>query len=95
MWVYDIFGTQARILVGASGGIFGLFGAFTYLILTKKGIPGSAKELKTNLLLNLVISFLPGISLTAHVAGFIAGGLLAFALEKYRPEVKPAVFNSM
>lgn len=92
MWIYSVFGTQARILVGASGGIFGLFGAFTYLILAKKGIPGSAKELKTNLLLNLVISFLPGISLTAHVAGFFTGAALAFVLEKIRTQ-KPSTFH--
>lgn len=84
VWVYSLIDSPARILVGASGGIFGLFGAIAYLILTKKGVPGSASDLRKNLFLNLIISFLPGISLTAHVAGFATGFLISFLFEKQK-----------
>lgn len=79
--------------LGASGAIFGLFGAL-FAIGLKFGRRGM-DLVKANipiLALNLVFSFTArGISWQAHVAGLIAGFILAFAIyfppKRIRPEV--------
>lgn len=61
------------LLVGASGGIFGLFGAL--LVLTRH-ISGNTKGIMIMLGLNLVVGVLnPQISWQAHVGGFLGGAL--------------------
>ncbi len=68
--------------VGASGAIFGLFGAL-FAIGFKLGKPGM-ELVRANigiLILNLVITFtIPGISWQAHVAGLVAGFVLTFVI---------------
>jgi membrane associated rhomboid family serine protease len=68
--------------LGASGAIFGLFGAF-FAIGLKHGKPGMAM-IKANLgilAINLIFTFtFPGISKAAHVAGLISGFLLTYAI---------------
>jgi membrane associated rhomboid family serine protease len=68
--------------VGASGAIFGLFGAL-FAIGFKLGKPGM-ELVRANigiLILNLVITFtIPAISWQAHVAGLIAGFVLTFVI---------------
>jgi membrane associated rhomboid family serine protease len=62
---------------GASGAIFGLFAAL-FIILRR--LKRDTSSLIPLLVINLAISFLPGISLTAHVGGLITGAIVAFAL---------------
>lgn len=57
---------------GASGAIFGLFGAMVVLS-RSRGISLSDSGLLPLLLINGVISFLPGISLGGHLGGFLGG----------------------
>jgi membrane associated rhomboid family serine protease len=68
--------------VGASGAIFGLFGAL-FAIGFKLGKPGM-ELVRANigiLVLNLVITFtIPGISWQAHVAGLLAGFILTLVI---------------
>jgi membrane associated rhomboid family serine protease len=68
--------------VGASGAIFGLFGAI--LVLERKGsyvLGGSVLGL---ILINLVFSFtIPGISWGGHVGGLIGGMLCMLALTHF------------
>jgi membrane associated rhomboid family serine protease len=68
--------------LGASGAIFGLFGAL-FAIGFKLGKPGMAL-IKSNiglLVINLIITFsIPMISKQEHVAGLLAGFLLTLAL---------------
>ena len=68
--------------IGASGAIFGLFGALFALGL-KLG-PRGMDLVRSNigiLVLNLIITFsVPGISWQAHVGGLIAGFMLTFAI---------------
>lgn len=75
-------------VVGASGAIFGLLGAFV-VIQRKLGMKNP--QLIVLIAINLVIGFLPGfqISWQAHVGGLIAGIAVAFAyLRTRRPEQK-------
>ena len=74
------FGTS---VVGASGAIFGLFGA--YILLARR----SGADVTSVIVvvgINLVIGFIPGmgISWQAHVGGLIAGLLVALVLHTFR-----------
>ncbi|MBO2453478.1 rhomboid family intramembrane serine protease [Actinomadura barringtoniae] len=63
--------------VGASGAIFGLFGAF-FIIARKFG--GQVGPIVFLLVINLVITFsVPGISWEGHIGGLVTGALLALA----------------
>ena len=65
--------------VGASGMIFGLFGA---LAVTGKRMGANLKEASTLIAVNLAIPFLiPGIDWKAHVGGLIGGSLAALAIK--------------
>ncbi len=63
--------------VGASGAIFGLFGAY-YVVVRKVG--GDTRSIVTLLVINLVITFaLPIIDWRAHVGGLLTGAAIAAA----------------
>lgn len=63
--------------VGASGAIFGLFGAY-YVVVRRLG--GETRSIVTLLVINLVITFaVPNIDWRAHVGGFLTGAALAAA----------------
>ncbi|WP_198679300.1 rhomboid family intramembrane serine protease [Thermomonospora amylolytica] len=63
--------------VGASGAIFGLFGAF-FVVAKRMNAPTGG--IVTLLVLNLVITFtVSGISWEGHIGGLIVGGLLTAA----------------
>ncbi len=61
-------------VVGASGAIFGLFGAFFVI---QRRLGGNATQLLVLIGINLVIGFIPafGIAWQAHVGGLIGGAL--------------------
>jgi membrane associated rhomboid family serine protease len=65
--------------VGASGMIFGLFGA---LAVTGKRMGANLKEASTLIAVNLAMPFLiPGIDWKAHLGGLIGGSLAALAIK--------------
>lgn len=67
----------AQASVGASGAIFGLFGAY-YVVVRRLG--GETGPILVLLTINLVITFaVPGIDWRAHVGGLVTGALLAGA----------------
>jgi membrane associated rhomboid family serine protease len=69
-------------VVGASGAIFGLFGA---LFAIQRSFGGANVQLMIVLALNLVLGFVvPGISWQAHIGGLIVGGLLGAIFVKTR-----------
>ena len=72
-------------VVGASGAIFGLFGAF-FVIQRRMG--GDIRGLLILIGLNLVIGFIPGfnISWQGHLGGLVAGGLVGLVLWSTRKE---------
>lgn len=62
--------------VGASGAIFGLLGALSYLLYRMRGNPaarGMFQGIMVMLAINVVNSFLPGIAMEAHIGGLVAG----------------------
>lgn len=71
---------------GASGAIFGIVGALLVGAWRNQAIIGEAARrgivrwLTAPVLLNVAISFLPGISLLAHAGGFITGATLALII---------------
>lgn len=69
-------------VVGASGAIFGLLGAFFVI---QKRLGGNNLQLVIVIGLNLVIGFVvPGIAWQAHVGGLIVGALVALIFLKTR-----------
>jgi membrane associated rhomboid family serine protease len=82
--------------VGASGAIFGLFGAL-FAIGLKLGKPGM-DLVRANigiLVLNLIITFtVPAISWQAHVAGLISGFILTAAVYFPPRRVQPVVTDA-
>jgi len=83
--------------LGASGAIFGLFGAL-FAIGLKLGPPGM-RLVRDNLgilILNLVITFaVPAISWQAHVSGLAVGFLLTLAIYSPPRRVAPEVVDSV
>ncbi len=72
-------------LVGASGAIFGLFGA---LLVVQRQRGGQTRQLWVLIVLNGVIGFLvPGIAWQAHLGGLITGAIAAAAIT-YAPRGK-------
>jgi len=69
------------VSAGASGSLFGLLGAFLYLIHRHKEMitPEGRKSLLSMLGINLLLTFaVPSISVTAHLGGLIMGYLLSY-----------------
>lgn len=65
-------------VVGASGAVFGLFGAL-FVVQKKRG--GDLRQIVVLLLINAVIGFMvPGIAWEAHLGGLVAGALCATAV---------------
>ena len=81
---------DTSVSAGASGAIFGLLGAFATFVFFPTGVlpqpvpRGLRNGVLVTLLLNLMISFIPGIDLAAHAGGFLTGALLAFVLVKVK-----------
>jgi len=73
-----VFGT-----VGASGAVFGLFGAF---FMVQRRLNRSTGPLLAVIAINFAIGFLPGIAWQAHLGGLVTGVLVAGVLA-YAPRV--------
>ncbi len=77
--------------VGASGAIWGLMGATLALVLSRQRVlprliaRGLRQRLLLVLVINVALSFLPGIDLYAHFGGGLVGFLLARGGRKTRP----------
>ena len=75
-------------VVGASGAIFGLLGAF---LVIQRSLGGQTRQLMVLLLINLVIGFIPGFSISwqAHLGGLLTGAAIGavFAATR-RPEAR-------
>lgn len=75
-----------HVTLGASGGIFGLLGAFMVIALRYwRDFPKEVRQelfgwLPQVLLINVVISFMPGISLAGHAGGLAGGALLGLLI---------------
>jgi len=74
-------------VVGASGAIFGLMGAF--LVIQRK-LGGNATQLLVLVGINLVIGFLPGLNIAwqAHVGGLVGGAIIGLIFVQTRERNK-------
>ena len=73
------------ISAGASGSLFGLFGAFLYLVHRHKDMvtPEGRKSILSLLGINLALTLLvPSISITAHLGGLVIGYLPSYIFIK-------------
>lgn len=82
--------------VGASGAIFGIFGAFVVTVWRSRywrhhrSARSITNQLSFWILFNLVVGAnIPQIDLSAHVGGLIAGALLAIILPRHAPPPPP------
>jgi rhomboid protease GluP len=71
--------------LGASGAIFGLIGALAvFLFRHKRNLGPVGRSMLTNvvfvIVLNLALSFTPGIDLWGHLGGLVSGSILAWVL---------------
>jgi membrane associated rhomboid family serine protease len=69
--------TPASSTAGASGAIFGLFAA---LFIVMRRLGRDTSSVLPVLIVNIAISFAPGISLAGHLGGLITGAIVAGAL---------------
>lgn len=76
---FFFFASLGTFSVGASGAVFGLFGAF-FVILRARG--GDTSQIVGLIVINLFIgASVPGIDNYAHIGGLITGGAVAFLYE--------------
>ena len=70
-------------VVGASGAIFGLMGAF---LVIQRRLGGSATQLLVLVGINLVIGFIPGLNIAwqAHLGGLVGGALVGLIFVETR-----------
>lgn len=83
--ILSLFFSYESISAGASGSIFGLLGAFAYLIQRKPHMmtPEGKKSILKLLAINIIITIaVPNISATAHFGGLISGYLLSYVFIK-------------
>jgi membrane associated rhomboid family serine protease len=87
----QLFGAYYQPVVGASGAIYGLLGAFGVVLVQQRQ---DLRGLLTLLAINLFISFLPGVSLLGHLGGLVAGAVAAGVLvvaRRRRPVAAAAI----
>jgi membrane associated rhomboid family serine protease len=89
-------GLTLQVSAGASGAIFGLFGAFLAYNYRRRHLAFYANRMRQMLMLivlNMVFTFtIPGISWQAHVGGLIAGLIAGYAaLDGFGPRVSRTV----
>ncbi len=70
----QLFGDPRVPVAGASTAIYGMLGALGVLMIARRQ---DLRGLLTLLAINVVISFLPGVSLLGHLGGLVAGALAA------------------
>ena len=73
------------VAAGASTALFGIFGAIASLrfIARSPYIQYLSQSYTSLILVNILFSFMPGISLAGHLGGLVGGGLLAFVFPVY------------
>ena len=76
------------LMVGASGGVFGQFGAFVGLLYAHRN-PHWKRTLWTGVIYTVLVSLAIGaVDTAAHVGGFAAGAVLGFALFKEQRQLR-------
>ena len=73
------------VAAGASTALFGIFGAIASMrfIARSPYIQYLSQSYTSLILVNILFSFMPGISLAGHLGGLVGGGILAFVFPVY------------
>jgi membrane associated rhomboid family serine protease len=71
------------LTAGASGAVFGLMGG-AFVLMRKRGINPFETGLGLLLVINILLSFRPGISLGGHIGGLVAGALATLVILELR-----------
>jgi membrane associated rhomboid family serine protease len=79
------------LTLGASGAVFGVMGAAA-VVLRSRGIDVMQSGLGIWIILNLVLSFRPGISIGGHIGGLIGGAVLAYLMVEAPRRVRMPAF---
>jgi membrane associated rhomboid family serine protease len=80
--------------VGASGAIFGVFGAL--LVLERKRHISTGGQILAIVILNLVFTFaVPGISIGGHVGGLVSGAVLMLLMLQYRSSALMSIVSTV
>lgn len=66
--------------IGASGAVFGLLGA-AFVIMRQRGMDPMRSFIGPILLINILLTFRPGISIGAHLGGLVGGVLCALIID--------------
>jgi len=94
LYLFSIFGgglgflllsTSFGSVVGASGAVFGLMGAYLVFLVKLKL---NAGQMYLIIGLNLVLGFVPGIAWEAHFGGLVVGGVVGYILVSTRDKSK-------
>ncbi|HYH25903.1 MAG TPA: rhomboid family intramembrane serine protease [Blastococcus sp.] len=87
--VIELFGEALRPVAGASTAIYGLLGALGVLMVLRRQ---DVRGILVLLAINVLISFLPGVSLLGHLGGLGTGALVALILvtARRRPALQGA-----
>jgi membrane associated rhomboid family serine protease len=83
----QLFGNPLQPVAGASTAIYGLLGSLGVLMIVRRQ---DLRGLLTLLAINVVISFLPGVSLLGHLGGLVAGAAATAILmmTRRRPQLQ-------
>jgi membrane associated rhomboid family serine protease len=88
---------EPKVLVGASGAIFGLFGAYLAAVITRRELRKSRRGREQLRLFVLMVGaqlaleqLVPQIATSAHIGGLLAGALVGAALAHSRRLAAPA-----
>jgi membrane associated rhomboid family serine protease len=90
----QLFGDPGRPVAGASTAIYGLLGGLGVLMLARRQ---DVRGLMTLLAINVLISFLPGVSLLGHLGGLVAGAAAAglLLLTRSSPRMQVVALSSL
>ncbi len=83
-----VLSTSFGSVVGASGAVFGLMGAYLVFLVKLKL---NAGQMYVIIGINLILGFLPGIAWEAHVGGLIVGAAVGYVLVSTRERSKQIV----
>ena len=92
--VIQLFGDPRVPVAGASTAIYGLLGALGVLMIARRQ---DLRGILTLLAINVLISFLPGVSLLGHLGGLVAGAAAAglMLLTRRRPQMQAVALVSL